>query len=107
MSLCRANINASRGTETSNLAVIEGMSMGAVPVVSDYGSNPALVKDCGLVFEAGNPTALRDALLRLKSEQDLAAALSAAARDAFLREYSAERFARQIDEVYENALRFQ
>jgi glycosyltransferase involved in cell wall biosynthesis len=106
MSLCRANINASRGTETSNLAVIEGMSAGVVPVVSDYGSNPALAKDCGLVFEAGNSAALRDALLRLKNNQTLAATLSAAAKDAFLREYSAERFAREIDEVYENALRF-
>ena len=106
MSLCRANINASRGTETSNLAVIEGMSAGVVPVVSDYGSNPALAKDCGLVFEAGNPAALRDALLRLKNDRNLAATLSDAAKDAFLREYSAERFAREIDEVYENALRF-
>ena len=70
-------------------------------------SGEALAKDCGLVFEAGNPAALRDALLRLKNEQTLAAALSAAAKDAFLREYSAERFAREIDEVYENALRFQ
>ena len=106
MALCRANINASRGTETSNLAIIEGMSAGVVPVVSDYGSNPALAKDCGLVFEVGNAVALRDALLRLKNDQNLAASLSAAAKDAFLREYSAERFARQIDEIYENAVRF-
>lgn len=107
MALCRANINASRGTETSNLAIIEGMSVGAIPVVSDYGSNPVLARDCGIVFEAGNAVKLRDALLRLKNDQDLAAALSAAARAAFSREYSAERFARQIDEVYENAVRFQ
>ena len=107
MALCTANVNASRGTETSNLAIIEGMSAGVVPVVSDYGSNPVLAKDCGLVFEAGNAASLADALLRLKNEQDLAAALSRSARDAFFGEYSAERFARQIDKVYENALRFQ
>ncbi len=106
MALCQANVNASRGTETSNLAIIEGMSVGVVPVVSDYGSNPVLAKDCGLVFETGNATSLADALLRLKNEQSLADALSTAARAAFSREYSAERFARQIDEIYENALRF-
>ena len=45
LSVLDLQLNASYGTETSSLSILEGMSMGLPAVVSDYGGNPWLIDD--------------------------------------------------------------
>jgi glycosyltransferase involved in cell wall biosynthesis len=54
-------------SEGSGDAVIEAMSAGVVPVVSDIPSFRAIIGDCGARFSAGDATALATALVRICS----------------------------------------
>lgn len=100
MALCDVNVNCSHGTETSNLAVIEGMSAGAVPVVSDWGGNARLADGCGRVYAADEPPALADILLGFCRDRSGLRFLSAAARRRYESGYTAARMARQTCDLY-------
>ena len=60
LSVLDLQLNASYGTETSSLSILEGMSMGLPAVVSDYGGNPWLIDDGenGLLFPTRDSGAL-------------------------------------------------
>ncbi len=100
MNICDVNVNCSVGTETSNLALIEGMSLGAVPVVSDLEPNKRLVGDAGIVFEREDPEALTDILEELLCDRDKLRKLSASARARYEERYTSERFAREVEDHY-------
>jgi glycosyltransferase involved in cell wall biosynthesis len=53
MNVTDINVNCSIGTETSSLAISEGMSLGIPCVASDYGGNPYMVENGvnGYIFE--------------------------------------------------------
>jgi glycosyltransferase involved in cell wall biosynthesis len=63
-------------SEGSGDALIEAMSAGAVPVVSDIPSFRAIVGDCGARFTAGDAAAFATALVRICSG-DLASSRAA------------------------------
>lgn len=56
MNISDLNVNCSIGTETSSLALSEGMSIGKPSVVSNYGGNTYMVRDFenGFVYKAGD-----------------------------------------------------
>ncbi len=54
-------------SEGSGAAVIEAMSAGVVPVVSDIPSFRAIIGDCGARFSAGDAAAFATALVRICS----------------------------------------
>ena len=57
LSILDVQLNASTGTETSSLALIEGMSLGLPTIASAYGGNPYLIRDGqeGLLFGPAMP----------------------------------------------------
>lgn len=63
-------------------AILEAMSQGVPPVVTDVGGMPELVEHeaCGIVVPPRNPAALRSALLRLARDPNLRRRFGAAAR---------------------------
>jgi glycosyltransferase involved in cell wall biosynthesis len=86
--------------EWSGLAVIEAMSCGCVPIVSDIPSFQMLTERgrFGRLFATGDPEGLARAALSInRSERPH---LSQAIRDHFHRELSFTAMARQIDTVY-------
>ncbi len=56
MNICDLNVNCSVGTETSSLALSEGMSIGKPCVASDYGGNTYMVRDGenGYIYKAAD-----------------------------------------------------
>lgn len=56
MNITDLNVNCSVGTETSSLALSEGMSLGIPSVVSNYGGNPYMVRDTvnGYIYKTGD-----------------------------------------------------
>ena len=60
LNVLNLNINCSTGTETSSLAISEGLSLGIPAIVSNFGGNPNMVIDgiTGFVFEKNSPTQL-------------------------------------------------
>ena len=104
MSLCEVNVNTSVPGEASSLAVIEGMSLGIPPVMSDCPDRGFLLDGCGLVSLPGSPESTADAIMRLKSDPSLLLRLSAAARKKYLERFTSDRCARETEAVYLKAL---
>ena len=95
-------LNASYGTETSSLSVLEGMSLGVPAVVSDFGGNPHIVTDGfdGLVFPRRDPSALASAIQRLYDERDTLSRMGANAKTTYGERFTAEEMAAGIERVY-------
>jgi glycosyltransferase involved in cell wall biosynthesis len=105
MNICNVNVNCSVGTETSNLALIEGMSLGAVPVVSDLEGNKRIADGCGIVCNRGDRDAFADAIEALYNDRERLRSLSTAAKEKYLSKYTSERMAREVEEYYLSLLK--
>lgn len=107
MNISQINVNCSIGTETSSLALSEGMSLGLVSVVSDYGGNGAMVRDGidGFVLRPADPDALADALRRLEVDRRLLHSMSCEAEASFSERFTAERMTRELESFYMSQLR--
>ncbi|MBQ4506563.1 MAG: glycosyltransferase family 4 protein [Firmicutes bacterium] len=99
-------LNASYGTETSSLSVLEGLSMGLPAVVSSYGGNPWLIDDGedGLIFENRNSEALAAAIARLMDEPETMERMRRRAKEIFSQRFTGEIFAKNIEDVYYKVL---
>lgn len=86
--------------ENCPMALLEAMMAGVPAVVTGVGGVPELVADTALVVPPGDPAALAAALRRLLGDPGLAAELGARARERALAEFTAERNARRMIDLY-------
>lgn len=102
--LMNLNVNCSSGTETSCLAISEGMSAGVPAIVSDYGGNRAMVGEslAGRVYPVGDSDALAQAIRTVMDDPQLEARMRAAARHRYLSAFSPDRMTEQLTQVYES-----
>lgn len=102
LSVLDLQLNASYGTETSSLSILEGLSMGLPAVVSTYGGNPWLIDDGedGLLFENRNSADLAACIARLMDEPDTLERMKTRAVEIFSQRFTAEIFAQNIERVY-------
>ncbi len=102
MNISDINVNCSVGTETSSLALSEGMSIGLPAVVSDYGGNPCMVEDgvSGFVVPRADPSALAAVLRRLEKDGELRCRMGRAARERYERKFTAASMTRQLEDFY-------
>ena len=100
--LTDVNVNCSYGTETSSLAISEGMSLGIPAVVSDYGGNTHMVKngEDGLVFPAKNAEALAICLIRLYRDRELYKKMSEKAYVRYDSEFTAKAMSEKMAQIY-------
>jgi glycosyltransferase involved in cell wall biosynthesis len=83
--LMRINVNASTGTETSCLALSEGMSASLPMIVSDFGGNRAMIgnSDAGIVIPMNDAMALANGILEILNDPEREETMRAAARKRF------------------------
>ena len=105
MNICDVNVNCSVGTETSNLSLIEGMSLGVVPVVSDLPGNVRIAEGCGIVCKREDPEDFAKAIGSLARDRERLRTLSAAAKEKYLAKYTARRMAREVEDYYLSLLK--
>ena len=100
------NVNCSHGTETSCLAISEGMSAGVPAIVSDYGGNRAMVGDslAGRIYPVGDSRVLADAIRTVMDDPSLEAQMRIAARERYLTAFSPQRMTEELTRVYESLL---
>ena len=100
------NVNCSVGTETSCLAISEGMSAGVPALATDYGGNPAMVEEgtSGFLFPQNDSHALANLILRIQSNRSLLNSLRHGALLRYQAHFTAERMTRQTTRVYEEIL---
>ena len=100
------NLNCSWGTETSSLALSEGMSVGVPAVATTYGGNPYMITDGvnGLLVPEKDAPAMADAILRLIGDPDLLERLSNGARRMYREKFTARAMTAQLEALYEAAV---
>ena len=105
--LLRINVNCSNGTETSCLALSEGMSVGAPTVASDYGGNRAMLGDgqAGILYPIGDAKALADAICSIAEDREMEVSLRRAAYERYRSHYTAEGMTERVTALYESVLR--
>lgn len=101
MNITDINVNCSIGTETSSLALSEGMSLGIPAIASDYGGNPYMVKHGanGYLFHQRDAKDLADKILLLENKSEYKK-LSLGARERFETELNARRMTRETEKFY-------
>ncbi len=96
-------INCSVGTETSSLALSEGMSLGKPAIVSDYGGNPYMVKNGinGYIYKCSDYRALAERIECICTNRKVYDKMSSNAYDRFKTELNAEMMTRKTNELYD------
>ena len=107
LSTLDVQLNASYGTETSSLSILEGFSMNVPAIVSDYGGNPWLVDDGenGLMFPTRNAQALHACIARVMDEPETLKRMSLRAGEIFEERFTGQIFAKNIENVYRETLK--
>ena len=105
--ILRLNVNCSCGTETSCLAISEGMSVGLPTIASDYGGNVSMIREsgAGILFSVGDAEALANAILQIAEDAELEQKMRHAARERYLSHFTAEKMAREVEKVYQNLIK--
>jgi glycosyltransferase involved in cell wall biosynthesis len=106
LSILDLQLNASYGTETSSLSILEGFSMGLPAVISDYGGNPELVEDGvnGYLFKTRDGAQMAEKITALMDDRALLQKMGDAARKIYLEKFTGEIFAANIERVYNKTL---
>lgn len=96
------NVNCSVGTETSSLALSEGMSIGLPSVASSYGGNPYMVRhgENGFIYTKGDPVEFAEMISRIACDERLYARMSQAARERYLCELNSGQMTSRTEELY-------
>ncbi|MBP3370430.1 MAG: glycosyltransferase, partial [Clostridia bacterium] len=105
MNITDVNVNCSVGTETSSLALSEGMSLGIPAVASDYCGNPYMVKNGqnGYIYPQRNAYELSKSILALE-DKELYKAMSTNAKERFFTELNAKSMTRKTEALYKSLL---
>lgn len=106
LSILDVQLNASWGTETSSLSILEGFSMSLPAIVSDYGGNPCLVDDGvnGYIFPIHDDKTLADRIAELMDSPKKLQKMGDEARRIYLERFTGEKFAQRIEEIYRKTL---
>jgi glycosyltransferase involved in cell wall biosynthesis len=89
--------------EGLSFALLEAMSAGVAPLVSDAPANIEAVGDAGIVVARGDRRAFAEALRRLCHDSGARAELASRARERVVGRYRADEMLRQTRAVYEEA----
>lgn len=93
-------------TEALSNALMEAMACGCACIASEVGGNPELIRhdETGLLYEAGNESALASALRRLLKNEQMRLRLGRAAHDFIHSRFSLAASAERMGEIYEELL---
>lgn len=99
------NLNCSYGTETSSLALSEGMSVGVPAVATTYGGNPYMITEGvnGLLVPEKDADAMAEAILKIMDDPELLKRLSDGARRLYREKFTARAMTEQLERLYEAA----
>jgi glycosyltransferase involved in cell wall biosynthesis len=90
--------------EGLSFALLEAMSQGLAPIVSDAGANVEAVGEAGICVPFGAVARLADAFQRLATEPNALRLLGERARERVARHFSADDMVRRTGELYDEIL---
>lgn len=97
------NLNCSYGTETSSLALSEGMSIGVPAVATTFGGNPYMVTDGinGLLVPEKDSHSMAEAIIKIIGNPALLMKLGVGAYSEYNKKFTAEAMTKQLEDIYE------
>ncbi|MBR5313602.1 MAG: glycosyltransferase [Clostridia bacterium] len=100
------NLNCSWGTETSCLALSEGMSLHVPAIATTYGGNPYMITEGvnGLLVPEKDSAAMADAIRKIMLDPALRARLSEGARKMYEQKFTAAAMTRQLEALYRTSV---
>ncbi|MCL2354072.1 MAG: glycosyltransferase family 4 protein [Defluviitaleaceae bacterium] len=103
LAISDVQINASY-SETTNLALLEGMSLGIPAIATDTGGNPFVINDGvnGILFDLGDYADLAKAILTLKKDEEEYKHLSQRSKEIFNERFTAPVMTRKVEDVYKS-----
>ena len=98
-------INASLN-ETTNLALLEGLSIGVPAIATDCGGNPFVINDGlnGVLYAESDYVALAKGILSLKNDPDELARLSTKASEIFTERFDSKVMTAKVERIYRDLL---
>lgn len=102
-SIINVNVNCSYGTETSSLALSEGMSLSKPAIASIYGGNPYMVEDGfnGFLCEKQNVDALFRKMEEIYLDKDKYKKMCENAYTAYNKKFTASKMTKTLEAIYE------
>jgi glycosyltransferase involved in cell wall biosynthesis len=99
---CDAMCLPSKKREGLPRSVIEAMSYGVAPIVTDSGGSPELVVDgeSGLIVQSSNPQSIAQGILRLYADRNLCESMGRAARERIKSNFRVETTIDRTLELY-------
>lgn len=96
-------VNASYLSETTNLALLEGMSLGIPTVATKCGGTPKMIKDWenGLLVEKADSQSLADGIEKIIKDKEKFIEMKENAKRIFKERYTSQVYASQIEKIYE------
>jgi glycosyltransferase involved in cell wall biosynthesis len=93
-------------TEGSPMGLMEAMASGIPVVATNVGDVSTLVEDgvTGMLVRSTDAAAMQQAVIKLLSDAELRDAISKAAQQRIIEQFSAERMARDYDRMYERVV---
>lgn len=106
MATARAILLPSTWEETFGLTAVEAMAVSTPPIAAAHGSFPELISSGtdGVLFPAGDPGALAEALADAESDPERYLKLGARARDTYERRFNPERNLRELEDIYQYSI---
>ncbi len=97
------NVNCSVGTETSSLALSEGMSLGLPSVASSFGGNPYMVRhgENGFIYETGDFFGLASRISEIAEDCELYHRMSRNALERFRTELNSRKMTDETERLYQ------
>ncbi len=99
-------VNASYLSETTNLALLEGMSLGIPTVATKCGGTTDMIQDFenGILVEKASAKALADGILQMIANKEMFQKMKQTSKMIFEQKYTSKQFAKAIERVYEKVL---
>ncbi len=107
LNIIDVQVNCSYLSETTNIALLEGMSLGIPTVATNIGGTPDMIKDDinGYIVDLKDSKEMADKLIKVLNDERLYLKLSENSKKIFNEKYTSTIFAKNIEKVYENLIK--
>lgn len=97
-------INASYLSETTNLSLLEGMSLGIPTVATKCGGTPKMIKDYenGILVEKADSNSLANGIMNIMQDKEKFQYMKKRSKEIYEERYTSKVYAQNIEKVYES-----
>lgn len=107
LNIVDVQINASYLSETTNLSLLEGMSLGVPTVATKCGGTPKMIMEGqnGILVEKADAKSLADGIINITNDNEKYQYMKKRSKEIYNERYTAKVYAKNIEKVYESLVK--